>query len=70
MVFFYLGLNFALPGVQEQYNLVPSQLVRTPSDRSVYDSTVFLQRKCHKFFDLCCLLSMWQRFQDEEILLR
>ena len=28
------------------------------------------QRKTHKFFDLRCLLSMWQDFQDEQMLQR
>ena len=42
-VFFYLGLQFALRGVQEQYDLVPSQLCRFPLDTSVYNSSVYYQ---------------------------
>ena len=42
-VFFYVGLQFALRGVQEQYDLVPSQLCRFPADTSIYDSSVFYQ---------------------------
>lgn len=34
-VFFYVGLHFALRGVQEQYDLVPRQLARFPPDASV-----------------------------------
>ena len=40
-VFFYVGLNFVLRGVQEQYDLVPSQFTRFPPDKSVYDSSVY-----------------------------
>ena len=40
-VFFYVDLNFVLLGVQEQYDLVPSQFFRVPEDRSVYDDSVF-----------------------------
>jgi hypothetical protein len=39
-VFFYMGLNFVLRGIQEQYDLVPSQLKRLPSDVTVYDESV------------------------------
>jgi len=42
-VFFYVGLNFVLRGVQEQYNLVPSQFVRVPEDKSVYDASVYYE---------------------------
>lgn len=35
-----MGLNFVLRGVHEQYDLVPSQFVRVPEDRSVYDDSV------------------------------
>jgi hypothetical protein len=38
-VFFYMGLNFVLRGIQEQYDLVPSQLKRLPSDVTVYDES-------------------------------
>ena len=31
-VFFYVGLNFVPRGIQEQYDLVPSQFVRYPQD--------------------------------------
>ena len=37
-VFFYVGFNFVLRGVQEQYDLVPNQFHRVPEDRMVYDS--------------------------------
>ena len=33
--FFYVGLNFVLRGVQEQYDLVPSQFVRFPQDKRI-----------------------------------
>ena len=42
-VFFYVGLHFALRGVQEQYDLVPHQFARFPPDASVYDSSVYYQ---------------------------
>ena len=42
-VFLYLSLQFALRGVQEQYDLVPSQLCRFPLDTSVYNSSVYYQ---------------------------
>ena len=42
-VFFYVGLNFVLRGVQEQYNLVPSQFKRIPSDCSIYNDDVYYQ---------------------------
>ena len=38
-VFFYVGLNFVLCGVQEQYDVVPSQFVRFPMDTHVYNET-------------------------------
>ena len=38
-------------------------------ERSI-SATEQFQRKCHKFFDLRRPLSTWQRFQDEETLLR
>ena len=60
-VFFYVGLNFALRGVQEQHDLVPSQFVRTPLDTSVYNSCVFYEliskkNNQHRFEDMnkCC----------------
>ena len=65
-VFFYVGLNFALRGVQEQYNLVPSQFVRTPLDTSVYNPCVYYEyteliskNNQHRFKDInsknkCC----------------
>lgn len=40
-VFFYVGLNYVLRGVQEQYDLLPRQFVRVPSDLSIYDDSVF-----------------------------
>ncbi len=42
-VFVYVGLHFALRGIQEQYNLVPSQLVRVPSSIRVYDHSVYYE---------------------------
>ncbi len=42
-VFFYLGLHFALRGIQEQYDLVPQQVSRFPPDTTVYDSSVYYQ---------------------------
>lgn len=40
-VFFYVGLNFVLRGVQEQHDLVPHQFTRVPQDVRVYDSSVY-----------------------------
>ena len=42
-VFFYVGLHFALHGVQEQHNLVPQQFSRVPHETSVYDGYVYYQ---------------------------
>ena len=42
-VFYYVGLNFVLRGVQEQYDLVPLQFPRVPQDTSVYDSSVYYE---------------------------
>ena len=42
-VFFYVGLNFVLRGVQEQYDLVPHQFTRIPQDRNVYDASVYYE---------------------------
>ena len=45
-VFFYVGLNFALRGVQEQYELVPAQFPqfqRVPLDTKIYDESVYYQ---------------------------
>ena len=42
-VFFYTGLHFVLRGVQEQYDLVPSQFTREPQDLSVYNSSVYYE---------------------------
>ena len=42
-VFFYVGLNFVLRGVQEQYDLVPHQFTRIPRDRRVYNSSVYYE---------------------------
>ena len=42
-VFFYVGLNFVLRGVQEQQDLIPSQFSRVPQDRSVYNAKVYYQ---------------------------
>ena len=40
-VFYYVGLNFVLWGVQEQHDLVPAHFVRVPSDFTVHDSLVY-----------------------------
>ena len=42
-VFFYVGLNFVLRGVQEQYDLVPSQFLRVPKDKNVYDASLYYE---------------------------
>ena len=42
-VFFYVGLNFALRGVQEQHDLTTQQFRRFPLDRSVYDESVYYE---------------------------
>lgn len=58
-VFFYVGLHFALRGVQEQHDLTPQQFVRFPPDVSVYNSSVYYQytefiskTNQHRFKDL------------------
>ena len=51
-----MGLNFVLRGVQEQYDLVPSQFVRSPQDKHVYDSSVYYEytelSNQHRFKDI------------------
>ena len=42
-VFFYVGLNFVLRGVQEQYDLQQSQLKRVPPDVRVYNGSVYYE---------------------------
>ena len=42
-VFFYVGLNFVLRGVQEQHDLIRSQFVRVPQNLQVYDESVFYE---------------------------
>ena len=42
-IFFYIGLNFVLRGVQEQQDLVPSQFNHVPQDRSVYNTAVYYE---------------------------
>ena len=42
-VFFYIGLQFCLRGVQEQYELSPSQLTRHPPHMTVYNEEVYYQ---------------------------
>ena len=42
-VFFYVGLNFVLRGVQEQHDLIPSQFSRVPQDKSVYNTSVYYE---------------------------
>ena len=40
-VFFYMGLNFVLRGIQGQHDLVQSQLERVPADVDVYNDSVY-----------------------------
>ena len=40
-VFFYVGLNFVLRGVQEQHDLIRSQFVCVPQDMQIYDESVY-----------------------------
>ena len=42
-VFFYVGLNFVLRGVQEQHDLIRSQFVRVPQDMQIYDESVYYE---------------------------
>ena len=42
-MFFYVGLNFVLRGIQEQYDLVPSQFTRVPQDIGIYDASVYYE---------------------------
>ena len=42
-VFFYVGLHFALRGVQEHHDLVPLQFVRMPPDSDIYDASVYYE---------------------------
>ena len=42
-VYFYVGLQFCLRGVQEHYDLVPHQFTRFPADTSIYDNSVYYQ---------------------------
>ena len=42
-VFFYVGLNFTLREIQEQYDLVPSQFVHYPQDTKIYDESVYYE---------------------------
>ena len=42
-VFFYVGLHYALRGVQEQYDLVPEQFCRVPLDTKVYNASVYYE---------------------------
>ena len=52
-VFVYVGLNFVLRGVQD---LVPSQFVRFPQDKRVYNSAVYYEyiskKNQHRFKDI------------------
>ena len=41
--YFYIGLQFCLRGVQEQYELTPSQLIHYPPDMTVYNEEVYYQ---------------------------
>ena len=40
-VFFYVGLQFVLHGVQEQHDLMVSQLTRVPIDYGIYSADVY-----------------------------
>ena len=40
-IFFYIGLQFVLRGIQEQHDLLISQLVRFPPDQTVYSENVY-----------------------------
>lgn len=58
-VFFYVGLNFVLRGVQEQYDLIPSQFVRVSQDVQKYDESVYYEyreyiskKNQHQFKDI------------------
>ena len=42
-VFFYVGMQFVLRGVQEQHNLLTQQFTRHPRDGSVYSTDVYYQ---------------------------
>ena len=42
-VFFSIGLNFVLRGVEEQHSLVVEQIVRHPSDLTDYSDNVFYE---------------------------
>ena len=42
-VFFYVGLNFVLRGIQEQHDLVTSQFNHVPQDRGIYDASVYYE---------------------------
>ena len=42
-VFFYVGLHFVLRGIQEQYNLIPSQFKRFPPASDVYNGSVYYE---------------------------
>ena len=42
-VFFYVGMYFALRGVEEQYSLVPNQFIRNPQDTATYNTDVYYQ---------------------------
>ena len=42
-VFFYVGMNFVLRGIQEQHDLVQDQFVRSPSVVTQYDASVFYE---------------------------
>ena len=42
-VFFNVGLNYALRGVQEHHDLVPAQFCRVPVDSKVYNASVYYE---------------------------
>ena len=42
-LFLYTGFHFVHRGIQEQYDLVPSQFIWEPQDLSVYNSSVYYE---------------------------
>ena len=42
-VFFYVGLNFVLRGVQEHYDLIPSQFTCIPKYKTIYNMSVYCE---------------------------
>ena len=42
-IFYYVGLQFVLRGIQEQHDLLISQLIRYPPETSTYSKDVYYQ---------------------------